>query len=184
DTAQIVSGIRNAIDAIIANPPKGIEIIPSISEIKDTQERAEAAVRVAISTGYLYAVSQMERGKELGELVKKGILVPVSMDKIFGFSKLYITDHPTNEKRVNTVLSKFEESKLVLKAWSTEASKYQEMIGLKINEVYLIDIGKFPFALSPEIYENQRGCKIVIKMVLFVDSLVNTFRSLLPEGMS
>ncbi|MGC8563039.1 MAG: hypothetical protein ACP5NO_07620, partial [Thermoplasmata archaeon] len=182
DTAQIINGIRNAIDAIIANPPKGIEIIPSISEIKDTQERAEAAIRVAVTTGYFYAINQGERSEDLRKLVAKDVYVPVDETRLLSFSRVYVRDYNTNLKRAGDYLRNLEASEIIIRPWSKDAKgyrpEYQYVVGKEMG-VYFINIGRFPLALSPEIYKSDEALKGVVKVVAFIGSLLDTFHSLL-----
>ena len=172
---EVVNKVKNAIDKLFENHPSGVEIIESISEIKDVRERSRAAVRVAISTAYFRALNRFE---ELGVLMGKNVYVPVDENKVYSFSRVYVGNYNTNIKEVKEYINEFETSGVILMPGNEGTESYRIVVGNR-SGVLLVNIGKFPFTLSREIYESEEACRIVINVVVQVDRLVEAFKHLL-----
>jgi hypothetical protein len=172
---EAVNRVKGAIDKLLESHPSGVEIIESISEIKDMRERSQAAVRIAISTAYFEALS---RSEELGALVGKSVYVPIDGNKVRSFSRIYVRDYITNQKEVKEYLDELGASGVILRLEDKGAEDYRAIVENRVG-VLLVNIGKFPLTLSREIYGSEEACRIVVKVAVKVDEVVRTFKHLL-----
>jgi hypothetical protein len=170
-----VNRVKGAIDKLLESHPSGIEIIESISGIKDVRERSQAAVRIAISTTYFEAFG---RSKELGALIGKNVYVPIDGNKVRSFSRIYVRDYITNQKEVKEYLDEFVASGVILRLEDKGAENYRAIVRNRVG-VLLVNISKFPLTLSREIYGSEEACGTVVRVAVKVDEVVEAFKHLL-----